>query len=208
MGKERNLLSYSSSSPQIPRAVAMGSLRFPVSLPRPPKPPRGSAGTTSFRLAATAIGAGIGFAVGFSLESAADTSGSRRKPWSRASPIWASLSLAEGPTGTSVEPRTGAAFPTVLDGGRRLTGIGLRKTSVLGLKNIDVYAFGNFSEESIDSKLMILVFAVSGKEVGEIQSKLLCKSVLDLYFGEDPFDKRAKEDIQSGLASILQERSD
>lgn len=57
-------------------------------------------------------------------------------------------------------------------------------------------------------KLMILVFAVGGKEVGEIQSKLLCKSVLDLYFGEDPFDKRAKEDIQSGLASILQERSD
>lgn len=55
---------------------------------------------------------------------------------------------------------------------------------------------------------MILVFAVGGKEVGEIQSKLLCKSVLDLYFGEDPFDKRAKEDIQSGLASILQERCD
>ncbi|URE32281.1 Chalcone-flavanone isomerase [Musa troglodytarum] len=271
----------------------MGSLRFPFSLPRPPKPPRGSTGATSFRLAAAAVGAGIGFAVGFSLESAADTSGSRRKPWSRASPIWASLSLADGPTGTLVEPRTGAAFPTVLDGGQRLTGIGLRKTSVLGLKNIDVYAFGVYADDSdmkglrekygtfsfselkenkefisdvldqdlrmtvrlqivynrlsiasvrnafaktVGSRIQkfsgsdnrellqrftslfkdeyklprgsvidlsreqgyVLQIKIGGKEVGEIQSKLLCKSVLDLYFGEDPFDKRAKEDIQSG----------
>ncbi|CAL9134239.1 unnamed protein product, partial [Musa textilis] len=221
----------------------------------------------------------------------------RRKPWSRASPIWASLSLADGPTGTLVEPRTGAAFPTVLDGGQRLTGIGLRKTSVLGLKNIDVYAFGVYADDSdmkglrekygtfsfselkenkefisdvldqdlrmtvrlqivynrlsiasvrnafaktVGSRIQkfsgsdnrellqrftslfkdeyklprgsvidlsreqgyVLQIKIGGKEVGEIQSKLLCKSVLDLYFGEDPFDKRAKEDIQSDSFGI------
>ncbi|WOL15212.1 fatty-acid-binding protein 1 [Canna indica] len=54
----------------------------------------------------------------------------------------------------------------------------------------------------------VLQIKIDGKKVGKIQSKLLCKSVFDLYLGEDPFDKRAKEDIQSGLASLLQGRSD
>lgn len=46
--------------------------------------------------------------------------------------------------------------------------------------------------------------AVDGKEVGSIQSKLLCRSIMDLYFGEDPFDRKAKEDIELNLASLLQ----
>lgn len=50
----------------------------------------------------------------------------------------------------------------------------------------------------------ILQTRIDGKEVGSIQSKLLCKSVLDLYIGDDPFDKKAKEDIELGLASLLQ----
>jgi hypothetical protein len=49
-----------------------------------------------------------------------------------------------------------------------------------------------------------LISAVDGKEVGSIQSKLLCRSILDLYIGEDPFDKEAKEDIESKFASLLQ----
>ena len=28
-------------------------------------------------------------------------------------------------------------------------------------------------------------------------------SVFDLYIGEDPFDRRAKEDFELGLASLL-----
>lgn len=48
-------------------------------------------------------------------------------------------------------------------------------------------------------------FAVDGKEVGSIQSQLLCRAILDLYIGEDPFDRQAKEDIRQALTSILQQ---
>ncbi|XP_066381367.1 fatty-acid-binding protein 1-like isoform X1 [Miscanthus floridulus] len=44
---------------------------------------------------------------------------------------------------------------------------------------------------------------VEGEEVGSIQSKLLCQSLLDLYIGDDPFDKNAKDDIHQNIASIL-----
>lgn len=50
----------------------------------------------------------------------------------------------------------------------------------------------------------ILVAIVDGQEVGSIQSKLLCRSLLDLYVGEEPFDKQAKEDIELNIASYLQ----
>lgn len=206
--------------------------------------------------------------------------------------MWASLSLADGAAGTSVEPKTGVSFPSVLDGNRRLLGVGVRRKSLFGLKNIDVYAFGVYAdendvkklsgriseaeenkvianvleqdvrmtvrlqivygrlsirsvrsafEESIGNRLLkfsgsdnkellqrftslfkdeyklprgsiidlskeqgfILQTRIDGKEVGSIQSKLLCQSVFDLYIGEDPFDKRAKEDFELGLASLL-----
>lgn len=44
---------------------------------------------------------------------------------------------------------------------------------------------------------------VEGEEVGSIQSKLLCKSLLDLYIGDDSFDENAKDDIHENIASIL-----
>jgi hypothetical protein len=47
------------------------------------------------------------------------------------------------------------------------------------------------------------VCAVEGEEVGSIQSNLLCQSILDLYIGDDPFDKNAKYNIQENIASIL-----
>ncbi|KAJ8899468.1 hypothetical protein K2173_018442 [Erythroxylum novogranatense] len=49
----------------------------------------------------------------------------------------------------------------------------------------------------------VLRTTIDGKEVGSIQSKLLCRSILDLYIGEEPFDRQAKEEIQSKLASVL-----
>lgn len=212
---------------------------------------------------------------------------------------WASLSLAD-PLPSVVETKTGAAFPSVIFESRRLLGIGLRKKTILGLKNIDVYAFGVYAdvdevrkvlsekygklsvselkeskefkedfmggdigmtvrlqivysklsirsvrsafEESVGSRLQnfgepnskellqrftsqfkdeykiprgsvielsreqghVLRTTIDGKEVGSIQSKLLCRSILDLYIGEDPFDKEAKEDIESKFASLLQ----
>ncbi|OAY49712.1 hypothetical protein MANES_05G077100v8 [Manihot esculenta] len=51
----------------------------------------------------------------------------------------------------------------------------------------------------------VLRTRIDGKEVGSIQSKLLCRSILDLYMGEDPFDRQAKEEIESKLASFLQQ---
>ncbi|PSS06376.1 Fatty-acid-binding protein [Actinidia chinensis var. chinensis] len=50
----------------------------------------------------------------------------------------------------------------------------------------------------------VLRTTIDGKEVGSIQSKLLCRSILDLYIGDDPFDRRAKEDIELNLASCIQ----
>ncbi|WOL10184.1 fatty-acid-binding protein 1 [Canna indica] len=127
----------------------MGSLRFTFSLP--PTPPHGPKPSSAFRLAsglAAAIGARIGLAVGVSLESAAGPAEPRQRPWIHASPIWASLSLADTSTETSLEPSTGASFLTALEGGQRLTGIGLRQASILGLKSINVYAFGVYADDN------------------------------------------------------------
>ncbi|OIT05602.1 PREDICTED: fatty-acid-binding protein 1 isoform X1 [Nicotiana attenuata] len=49
----------------------------------------------------------------------------------------------------------------------------------------------------------ILHTTIDGKEVGSIQSKLLCRSILDLYIGDESFDQKAKEDVESNLASLL-----
>ncbi|XP_020213456.1 fatty-acid-binding protein 1 [Cajanus cajan] len=44
---------------------------------------------------------------------------------------------------------------------------------------------------------------INGQEVGSIHSKLLCKSILDLYVGEEPFDEPAKEEIENNVATYL-----
>jgi hypothetical protein len=46
--------------------------------------------------------------------------------------------------GQVVEPKTGMTFPGVLNKCQLLTGTGLRTKSILGLKKITVYTFGNF----------------------------------------------------------------
>ncbi|KAK7336756.1 hypothetical protein VNO77_17303 [Canavalia gladiata] len=277
----------------------MASLRFPFlfSQPQPPKFPRPF---TAFAAVATTAGAAAAL-VAFS-------SSDRpllRNPLSsffsldRSLPLWGSLSMAD--IGVPVvESKTGASFPSVLDTSQKLYGIGLRKKSIFGLKNIDVYAYGVYAddndikrylsekygklsasqlkgnkeltedlmendismtirlqivysklsirsvrsafEESVGSRLKkfggsedkellqrftsmfkdefkiprgsvihlsrekghILRTSIDGQEVGSIQSKLLCKSILDLYFGEEPFDKQAKEAIELNVASYLQ----
>ncbi|KAL2320956.1 hypothetical protein Fmac_029925 [Flemingia macrophylla] len=49
----------------------------------------------------------------------------------------------------------------------------------------------------------VLRTLIDGQEVGSIQSKLLCKSILDLYIGEGAFDKQAKEEIENNVATYL-----
>ncbi|KAG8486830.1 hypothetical protein CXB51_020337 [Gossypium anomalum] len=215
--------------------------------------------------------------------------------------LWASVSLADG-SAPVVEPKSGVSFPAVLGSSLTLLGVGLRKKSILGLKNIDVYAFGVYAngddvkkflsekygnlsafelknskdfnndlmeadismtvrlqivysklsiksirsayEESVGSRLQkfsgsdnkellqrftsqfkdeyklprgslvelskepgyVLKTIIDGKEIGSIESKLLCRSILDLYIGEDPFDRRAKDDVDLNVASLLQQK--
>ncbi|KAG4913158.1 hypothetical protein AAZX31_19G142800 [Glycine max] len=271
-------------------------LRFPFSFPQPRRP--------QFPRPFTAFAAAVaGASAAVVAVSSSDRSFLRNALNSFFSsdlsmPLWGSLSLAD--SGVSVvESKTGTSFPSVLDSSQKLCGIGLRKKSILGLKNIDVYAFGVYAddedikrhlsekygklsaselqgskeftedlmesdismtirlqivygrlsirsvrsafEESVGSRLQkfggsdnkellqsftsqfkdefkiprgsvihlsrdkghVLRTSIDGQEVGSIQSKLLCKSILDLYFGEEPFDKQAKEEIELNMASYL-----
>ncbi|RCV13622.1 hypothetical protein SETIT_2G360500v2 [Setaria italica] len=274
----------------------MVSLRFPTAaVPRlPPTPgPNGAA------IAATLAAAAAAAVAAASLTLTAKSAGRPVPHPAPSAPLWASLSLVDGAAPGSVEPRTGVAFPTEASAGRRLLGVGLRKTSVLGLKSIDVYAFGVYAdgndlkqqleekyqkfsgselkenaelindalehdirmtvklqivygrlsirsvrsafEKSVGSRLQkfggqdtkellqsfvaifkdeyklpkgsvielsresnhVLKISIEGEEVGNIQSKLLCKSLFDLYIGDEPFDKNAKDNVQENIASIL-----
>ncbi|XP_050265647.1 fatty-acid-binding protein 1 isoform X1 [Quercus robur] len=291
----------------------MVSLRFPFLFSQPPKPnpklPHTKPTTTaSTFLAASAVVATAGAAAIAICQDPKDpflkkalNSLFSNKSNNCSLPLWGSLSLAENSSSSStvVESKTGVSFPSVLDDSKRLLGIGLRKKSVLGLKNIDVYAFGVYAddndlkkflsekygklsntefkenkefneyliendicmtvrlqivysklsirsvrsafEESVGSRLQkfggsdnkdllqrftsqfkdeykiprgslidlsrepghVLCTKIDGKEVGSIQSQLLCQSILDLYIGKDPFDRQAKEDIEHNLASLL-----
>ncbi|XP_021742094.1 fatty-acid-binding protein 1-like [Chenopodium quinoa] len=285
----------------------MGSLRFPFSSFPPPFNPKSSASSaTSLRLL-TAAGASIaGACAGIAITQNFDKHPIIQNtldfllthlPFtpnapSSSSPLWGCLSLSSDVTPPDVtEPKTGVLFPSIVKDSQTLLGIGLRRKSLFGLKNIDVYAFGLYAdeddvqknlkdkygeysasdlkdnkgftedllesdvnltvrlqivysrlsirsvqsafEESVGSRLQkfgvddnkellhrftsqfkdemkipkgsvielsrehghVLRTKINGDEVGSIESKLLCQSVLDLYIGEDPFDRQAKEHI-------------
>ncbi|KAJ4727467.1 fatty-acid-binding protein 1 [Melia azedarach] len=286
----------------------MVSLRFPFSFSQPTTHPHTTVHATSSRPFSVAIAAA---AAATAAVAGVAVYQNQKHPLVQnamnflfanqySSHFWASLSLAEYSSDTVVDSKTGASFPSVLGDSRKLLGIGLRKKSILGLKNIDVYAFGVYAEhdgvkkllsekygklslselkenkefnedlmeadvgmtvrlqiiygklsirsvrsafeESVGSRLQkfggsdnkellqkftsqfkdeykipkgsvielakeeghILRTTIDGNEVGSIQSKLLCRSLLDLYMGEDPFDRKAKEDIELNLATLLQ----
>ena len=129
----------------------MVSLRFPFSFSqsRPPNSPA----TSRFRTAtvcSAAVAAGVGaIAAGVSL------SQNNTSPFVQNTleflinkftlnyndPIWGSLSLAAAKADIT-ESKTGVSFPAVLKDSQQLLGVGLRKKSVMGLKSINVYAFG------------------------------------------------------------------
>ncbi|PIN18250.1 Chalcone isomerase [Handroanthus impetiginosus] len=288
----------------------MVSFRFPFSFSQPPKPPVSAAANASSRpssVAATALSFAVGAVSAGAAIAITQNSGnpflqSGLNFWvsktSRFSPMWGSLSLSDNSSPVT-ESRTGMSFPVVLRDSQRLLGVGLRKKAILGLKNIDVYAFGVYAndadvkkflsekygalsaselkekeelqedlmesdvrmtvrlqivygrlsirsvrsafEESVGSRLQkfggsdnkellqrftsqfkdeykiprgsiidlsrdegyVLQTTIDGKEVGSIESKLLCRSILDLYIGNEPFDRKAKEEVEQNLASLL-----
>ncbi|KAK6164667.1 hypothetical protein DH2020_001531 [Rehmannia glutinosa] len=289
----------------------MVSFRFPFSFSQPPTPPVSATANASSRhfsattaaalsVAATLSVAGAGIAISQNpnnpfLQNALNFLVSRRIG---ISPMWGSLSLSDDSSPVT-ESRTGTSFPVVLRDSQRLLGVGLRRKAILGLKNIDVYAFGVYAddadvkeclsekygdlsaselkgneklkedlmecdvsmtirlqivygrlsirsvrsafEESVGSRLQkfsgsdnkellqsftsqfkdeykipkgsiidlskergyVLRTMIDGKEVGCIESKLLCRSILDLYIGNEPFDRKAKEDVELNLAALL-----
>ncbi|KAL6210552.1 hypothetical protein ACLB2K_015784 [Fragaria x ananassa] len=290
----------------------MVSFRFPFSFSQPPNPtPPSSATSRPFSAAAAVtISAGAAAFAGVATVTHASSSADPTRPFlhnalnlllaNRSLPPWGSLFLNDTPASV-VDSKSGVSFPSVLAGTRRLLGIGLRRKRILGLKNIDVYAYGIYAddkdvkkllskkygklslselqenkeyndvlletdigvtvrlqivygklsigsvrsafEESVGTRLQkfggsdnqellqrftsqfkdeikipqgsiidlsrepgyVLRTTIDGNDVGSIQSKVLCKSILDLYIGEEPFDKQAKEDVKLNLASVLQE---
>lgn len=47
---------------------------------------------------------------------------------------------------------------------------------------------------------------IDGVQVGSVESALVCRSLFDLYIGDDPFDKDAKKSIGLSMASLLSEQ--
>ncbi|KAL5561681.1 hypothetical protein UlMin_031428 [Ulmus minor] len=286
----------------------MVSLRFPFSFSQLPKPPHTPSSSTSRPINAT-LAAGAVSVAAAAVAGVAISSKDATNPFlqnalnfffkNHSLRLWGSLSLSDS-SNSVVDSKTGVSFPSILADSRRLLGIGVRKKSILGLKNIDVYAYGvyadnndikkqlgekyeklsipdiiekkeliddlvesdirmtvrlqiiysklsirsvrNAFEESVGSRLQkfggsdkgellqrftsqfkdeykiprgsvieltkerghVLRTIIDGKEVGSVESKLLCRSILDLYIGEDPFDKQAKEDVKLSLASLFQ----
>ncbi|EOA24550.1 hypothetical protein CARUB_v10017808mg [Capsella rubella] len=274
----------------------MVSFRFPFSFSQPPRATSFSAFSISAVTVGAAAAAGAAIAASRNpkhpfLEWASSSHRSSLLPWG-------SITLADSTSESVVEPKTGFSFPASIGDSRRLLGVGLRKKSLLGLKNIDVYAFGvyadcddvkklvgekyanlpaseirgnkafmddlmeadikmtirlqivygklnirsvrNAFQESVGNRLNkfggldndqlllsftslfkdeykiprnstidltkepghVLSVAIEGDHVGSVKSQLLCKSILDLYIGEDPFDKKAREDFLDNVASL------
>lgn len=140
----------------------MVSFRFPFSFSQPPKPKPINSTASNFSIrsfsaacsvAFVAGGAGIA-AAGIALSQNSSTKPSlldnalnyliSPRPWlnrNSFSPTFGSMSLSDS-SAPVTEPTTGMSFPSVLNDTQRLLGVGLRKKSILGLKNIRVYAFG------------------------------------------------------------------
>lgn len=78
--------------------------------------------------------------------------------------------LPSGLPSLSPTTETGVSFPAFLEDGRRLLGTGVRRKSIMGLKNIDVYAFG--------------IYFLIRKKNQFVQ----CSSVWDIWFNFNKFD--------------------
>ncbi|KAG7530056.1 Chalcone isomerase [Arabidopsis thaliana x Arabidopsis arenosa] len=278
----------------------MVSFRFPFSFSQPP---RATSSFSGFSISAVAVSVTVGAAAAGAAIAASRNPNHPIVEWAlsshRSSLLpWGSITLADSTPESVVEPKTGFSFPASIGDSRRLLGVGLRKKSLLGLKNIDVYAFGvyadcddvkklvgdkyanlpaseirgnkafmddlmeadikmtirlqivygklnirsvrNAFQESVGNRLKkfggsdndellqsftslfkdeykiprnstidltkepghVLCVAIEGNHVGSVQSQLLCRSILDLYIGEEPFDKNAREDFLDNAASL------
>ncbi|CAH2062995.1 unnamed protein product [Thlaspi arvense] len=125
----------------------MVSFRFPFSFSQPsvPKPPRATS-SSRFSVSAVAVTVTVGAAAAGAAIAASQNPRHPILGWissQRSSLLpWGSITLADASSESIVEPKTGFSFPATIGDSQRLLGVGLRKKSLLGLKNIDIYAFG------------------------------------------------------------------
>ncbi|KAI5056858.1 hypothetical protein GOP47_0028676 [Adiantum capillus-veneris] len=49
----------------------------------------------------------------------------------------------------------------------------------------------------------ILTTTIGDKDLGSLQSPLLCRAFFNLYIGDEPFDTKGKEDVKSTLAALV-----
>ena len=134
------------------KTKTMVSFRFPLSFSQPslPKPPRATSSSSRFSVSAVAVTLTVGAAAAGAAVAASRNPRHSILDWvfssHRSSLLpWGSMTLADSSSESVAEPKTGFSFPATIGESRRLLGVGLRKKSVLGLKNIDVYAFGKFN---------------------------------------------------------------
>lgn len=50
----------------------------------------------------------------------------------------------------------------------------------------------------------VLVTKIGGNEVGRVKSPLLCRAFFELYLGDEPFDKQAKESARTNFAELYE----
>ncbi|KAL9691256.1 hypothetical protein QQ045_011676 [Rhodiola kirilowii] len=118
----------------------MVSLRFPFSFSQlSPKPPNSKSHFASRCITAVCVAA-VGGTIAVSATTKESILQSALAPGLN-NCGWASLSLANG-VASEVKSKAGASFPAILGDSKRLLGVWLRRKNVVGLKNIDVYAFG------------------------------------------------------------------
>ncbi|CAH9081166.1 unnamed protein product, partial [Cuscuta europaea] len=157
---------FTASTKQAATA-AMASLRFPLLFSQPPsQPSRPFYQTAAAYSAAAALGGTVAI---LQITHNNPLNFSHNKMSSCR--VWGSLSLSDS-SDPVTESRTGMSFPSVLKDSQRLLGIGLRKKAFLGLKNIDVYAFGVYAnDDDVQNILKEKYDTLSGSESKEKELK-------------------------------------
>ncbi|KAL8471246.1 hypothetical protein ACS0TY_028156 [Phlomoides rotata] len=76
-----------------------------------------------------------------------------------------------------VEPKTGMSFPVVLEDGKRLNAVGMRKKSMLGL-GIKIYGFGIYADnEKLKDLLMMKIGKAPSKATKEMYQMVIDSNV-------------------------------
>ncbi|MBA0640852.1 hypothetical protein Goklo_023753 [Gossypium klotzschianum] len=103
----------------------------------------------------------------------------------------------------AVEPKTGVSFPVKLDDGKQLNCVGLRKKSmVMGQASDDIKLTPGSLIEISRLPGFVLKTKVMGEVISKVESELLW-AYINMYIGDDPLDKDAKDKFGISLISLF-----